>query len=144
MNSHPKDAAVVAGDRPLDELVGVFERAERATKGIALRWLLQTDIPLRAACVMLTLDPDDAPFTAREVAEFIGISVEDATHALHELRSLGYAREEKRRYAATEKGSQAYESLTRARLDALAAFASAMSDEDRRRLADSLTGQGHG
>jgi predicted transcriptional regulator len=41
---------------------------------------------------------------AGEVAEAIGISIDDATLALHELRSRGYVREEKRRYHPTDQG----------------------------------------
>ena len=88
---------------------------------------------------MLILDPEDAPLSAGEVAEAIGISVDDATRALHELRALGYAREAKRRYEPTDKGMRAHESLAGARRDALTAFASSLSEAQRRELAAALS-----
>jgi predicted transcriptional regulator len=93
---------------------------------------------------MLMLEPEDTPITAGEVAQAIGISIDDATRALHELRSLGYAREEKRRYEATDKGTQVHGSLASARRDSLAAFVSALSEEERRRLADALRSERQG
>jgi Mn-dependent DtxR family transcriptional regulator len=62
-----------------------------------------------------------------EVAEAIGISIDDATLALHELRSLGYVREEKRRYHPTDEGMRLHASLTRAPRRALTAFLSRLS-----------------
>jgi hypothetical protein len=79
-----------------------------------------------------------------EVAEAIGISIDGATVALHELHSLGYAREEKRRYWPTEEGVRVRASLARARRKALAAFLSALSEEDRRHLTNARTDQGEG
>jgi DNA-binding MarR family transcriptional regulator len=122
----------------VDPLVETLDRADRATKPVLVRWLLNAEVPFMAASVMLILDPEDAPFTAGDVAEMIGISVDDATRALHELRSLGFAQEERRRYEPTEKGRQAHESLAGARRDALAAFVSSMSEAERRELADAL------
>jgi DNA-binding MarR family transcriptional regulator len=76
--------------------------------------------------------------SASEVADAIGISVDDATRALHELRSLGYAREEKRRYLPTERGREAHASRANARREALAESISHLSEADRRALARAL------
>ena len=57
---------------------------------------MDAGLPLFSACVLLVLDPKDGPMRLGEVAEAMGISTDDAARALHELRSLGYAREEKR------------------------------------------------
>jgi DNA-binding MarR family transcriptional regulator len=120
-----------------DPLVELFERADRATVPVTLRWLLHAEIPLLPASVMLVLDPEDAPLTAGQVAEAIGISVDDAMRALHELRSMGYAHEVGRRHEPTEKGRLAHESLAAARRNALMSFVSGLSEDERRRLHDS-------
>ena len=96
-------------------------------------------MPFLSACVFLTMDPPDMPIGAREVADEIGISVEDATLALHELRSLGYAREEKRRYEPTEKGLQTHALLTQVRRDALGSAIASLSADERHTLGQALT-----
>jgi DNA-binding MarR family transcriptional regulator len=118
----------------LDGLVSALDHAARESNKVLVRWLLEAELPRLSACILLTLDPEDAPMRAGEVAEAIGISIDDATLGLHELRSLGYAREEKRRYSPTEEGLRVHASLTRARRNAIAAFLSALSPEDRRHL----------
>jgi len=109
-----------------DAQLELLEAADRATKPVTLRWLLNSEIPLLAASVMLVLDPEDAPLSPGQVAEAIGISVDDAARALHELRSLGYAQEKSRRYEPTEKGLREHESLANARREALVAFVSSL------------------
>jgi Mn-dependent DtxR family transcriptional regulator len=109
---------------------------------VLVRWLLDAEVPLFASCVLFTLDPDDAPMSVREVAEAIGISTDDAARALHELRSLGYAREDKRRYEPTEEGRRLHASLVGARREALAAFLSGLDEEGRRDLAAALRSHG--
>jgi DNA-binding MarR family transcriptional regulator len=54
------------------------------------------------------------------------------------LRSLGYAREEGRRYEPTEKGRRLCASLTAARRRALRTFFSELSAEERRDLIEAL------
>jgi hypothetical protein len=126
-------------DTTLDDLVKSLDGAARESNKVLVRWLLDAELPLLSACILITLDPADAPMGSREVADAIGISIEDATLALHELRSLGYAREEKRRYFPTEGSLRVHASLTRARRKAIAAFLSALSEEDRRHLASART-----
>jgi hypothetical protein len=98
----------------LDGLVSALDRAARESNKVLIRWLLDAKLPRLSACILLTLDPEDAPMRAGEVAEGIGISIDDATLGLHELRSLGYAREDRRRYSPTEEGREVHASLTRA------------------------------
>ena len=131
-------------DAILDGLVRSLDGAGRESNKVLVRWILDAEVPLLSACVLITLDPEDAPVGAGEVAEAIGISIEDAMLALHELRSLGYAREEKRRYEPTEEGMRVHASLMRARRKAIAAFLSALSEEDRRHLTRATTDQGEG
>ena len=121
-------------DTTLDGLVRSLDSAGRQSNKVLVRWLLDAELPLLSACILIALDPDDGPMGAREVAEAIGISVEDAMLVLQELRSLGYVREEKRRYSPTEEGLRVHASLTRARRKAIAAFLSALSGEARRHL----------
>jgi DNA-binding MarR family transcriptional regulator len=132
---------VTDSDTTLDALVKSLDIAGRESNKALVRWLLDAEVPLLSACILITLDPEDAPMRAGEVADAIGISIEDATLALHELRSLGYAREEKRRYSPTEEGLRLHASLTRARRKAIASFLSGLSDEDRRHLVDARTDQ---
>jgi hypothetical protein len=141
---HPEQEPAADGETTLDGLVRSLDSASRESNKILARWFLDAELPLLSACIMITLDPEDAPMRAGEVAEAIGISIEDATLALHELRSLGYAREEKRRYWPTEEGLRVHASLTRARRKAIASFLSALSDEDRRHLSSARTDQGQG
>jgi hypothetical protein len=91
--SNPGQARAEIGGLP-EALVEGVDRAGRAANRVLVRWLLGTELSLLSACVLVALDPPEEPVGAREVANTIGISVEDVTHALHELRSLGYAREE--------------------------------------------------
>lgn len=125
-----------------DALVKVLYRTGLTVNRVVLRWLLNAEIPLLSAGVLLTLEPPDTPMSAGEVADAIGISVEDATRALHELRSLGYATEEKRRYLPTEKGRETHAALARARRQALAESVSRLSDVQRRDLARALGAAG--
>jgi DNA-binding MarR family transcriptional regulator len=141
---HPGDPPTAESDTALDGLIKSLDSAGRESNKVLVRWLLDAELPLLSACVLITLDPEDAPMRSGEVAEAIGISVEDATLALHELRSLGYAREEKRRYLPTEEGLRVHASLTGARRKAIAAFLSALSEEDRRQLTSARTDQGEG
>jgi predicted transcriptional regulator len=127
----------------LDALVEHLDSAGRAQNKVLVRWLLDAEVPLFAACVLFTLDPEDAPMAVGEVAEAIGISVEDAARAVHELRSLGYAREEQRRYEPTEEGLRLHASLQRARREALAAFLSGLDEEARHDLAAAMGSPGH-
>jgi hypothetical protein len=113
-----------------------LDRAAREADKVLVRWLVEADLALRSSCILVTLDPDDAPMSAGEVAQELGISIDDPIRALHELRSLGYARERHRRYEPTEKGRQLHASLTVARREALMAFFSGLSDEDRRVLVE--------
>lgn len=138
---HLGDPVTAGSDTTLDGLVNSLDIAGRESNKVLVRWLLDAEVPLLSACILITLDPEDAPMGATEVAEAIGISIVDATLALHELRSLGYAREEKRRYSPTEQGLRVHASLTRARRKAIASFLSGLSDEARRHLADARTDQ---
>jgi predicted transcriptional regulator len=104
-----------------------------------VRWLLEVDVPLSAACVLFTLDPQDAPMGMGDVAETIGVSVEDAAQALKELRSLGYAREDGRQYEPTKEGERLHASLTSARRAALATFLESLTERQRRDLAQALS-----
>jgi predicted transcriptional regulator len=124
------------------QLTETLAAAGRAANGVLVRWLLNCGVPLYSACVLVTLDPDDAPMGTGEVAEAIGIPVEDAHRALRELHSLGYVSEEKRLYRPTEEGRRLHESLTNARRDALAAFLSELRDEERSELIAALKAQG--
>ena len=138
---HPGDPVTAGNDTTLDGLVTSLDIAGRESNKALVRWLLDAEIPLLSACILITLDPEDAPMRAGEVADAIGLSIDDATLALHELRSLGYAREEKRRYSPTEEGLRLHASLTRARRKAIASFLSGLSDEDRRHLGGARTDQ---
>jgi DNA-binding MarR family transcriptional regulator len=126
------------GAAALDDLVKSLDKAERAANKVFVRWLLHTEVPLLSACVLFTLDPEDAPLGSREVADELGIPIEDATRALHELRSLGFAHEYKRRYEPTQEGERLHASLVRARREALAAFLSGLDEQGRRDLAAAL------
>jgi predicted transcriptional regulator len=123
-------------------LADSLDRAGRAANKVLVRWLLDADVPLFAACVLFTLDPEEAPMSVGEVAEAIGISTDDAARGLHELRSLGYAREEARRYEPTEEGRRLHASLANARRKALVTFLSSLSDEERHALAFGPDAQG--
>jgi hypothetical protein len=95
---HPGESPAAEIDTTLDGLVRSIDSASRGSNQVLVRWLLDAELPLLSACIVITLDPEDAPMRAGEVGEAIGISTDDARLALHELRSLGYAREDKRRY----------------------------------------------
>jgi DNA-binding MarR family transcriptional regulator len=135
-----KDPDPTESDSGADALLEGLNSADLAVNRAVVRWLLDADMPFLSACVYLTLDPPDTPIGAREVAEEIGISVEDATLALHELRSLGYAREEGRRYEPTEKGLEVHASLMQVRRDALGSAIASLSAAERQRLGQALTG----
>jgi predicted transcriptional regulator len=120
------------------ELPESLDQAGRVANRVLVRWLVDTGVSLLSACVLTTLHPDDAPMNGGEVAETIGISVEDAMRALSELRSLGYVREEKRRYEPTEEGRRLHESLTAARREAVGTLFSELDDQARQKLIAAL------
>jgi DNA-binding MarR family transcriptional regulator len=130
--THSGESTPAERDSGLDHLVRSLDRAGRASNRVLVRWLSDADVPLLSACVLFALDPEDGPVGMGDVAEAIGISVDDAARALHELRSLGYARENGRQYESTEKGERLLGSLASARREALAAFPSGLSEAERR------------
>jgi DNA-binding MarR family transcriptional regulator len=134
-----KDPGPTESDSGNDALLEGLNGADLVVNRAVVRWLLDADMPFLSACVFLTMDPPETPIRAREVAEEIGISVDDATLALHELRSLGYAREEGRSYEPTEKGLEVHASLTQVRRDALGSAIASLSAEERHRLGQALT-----
>jgi hypothetical protein len=144
VTTRPDEPAPREGDARLDHLVDSLDRAAREANKVLVRWLLDAEVPLLSACVLFTLDPEDAPVGMAEVAGTIGISVEDAAAALHELRSLGYAQEKSRQYEASERGDRLLASLATARRAALAAFLSSLSDAERREFVEVLSDPGPG
>jgi predicted transcriptional regulator len=134
--THSGEPSPAEREDPPDALVKSLDRAGRAANKALVRWLLDAEVPLFAACVLVTLEPPDSPMSVGEVAEAIGSSNDEAARALHELRSLGYAREEKRRYEPTEEGLRVHASLASARREAIATFLSDLSEDERRELAE--------
>jgi hypothetical protein len=133
--THSGEPSQADRDVPLDRLVRRLDGAGRAANKALVRWLLDADVPLLAACVLVTLEPPDSPMSVGQVAEAIGVSNDEAARALHQLRSLGYAREENRRYEPTQEGLRIHTSLANARREALTAFISGLSEDERRQLA---------
>ena len=140
--THPTEPSQAHGETVLDGLVKSLDRAGRASNKVLVRWVLDVELPLLSACVLVTLDPDDTPMSSGDVAEAIGISVDEAIKALRELVSLGYAREDKRRYEPTDQGLQLHASLIDARREALDAFLTRLSEEEQRDLAGALANAG--
>lgn len=66
-------------------------------------------------------------------------SSDPAARALHDLRSLGYAREEKRLYEPTGEGIQLHASLESARRQALRASLSSLGADERCELAEAVS-----
>jgi hypothetical protein len=123
-------------DAVLDGLMKSLDSPARAANKALVRWLVSTDPPLMATCILFTLEPPNAPLGVREVADSIGITVDEAAQGLRELRSLGYVREAGRRYEATDAGLRLHASLSGARREALAAFLRSTGDEELRELAE--------
>ena len=140
--SLPGDSTPAEREAVLDGLVKTLDSAGIATNKAFVRWLLDVELPAVPACALFTLGTGDAPMGMRDVAAAIGISIDDAALALHEVRSLGYAREEKRRYEPTDGGRRLLASLADARREALGAFLSGLSEDARLELAAVLRRQG--
>jgi hypothetical protein len=119
---------------------GLDENADRALRElnkVFVRWLLGSEVPLFAACVLMSLNPH-GPLGPSEVADEIGISVDDAARAMHELRTLGYAEENERRYDLTEAGLRLHDGLRKARLEAVQAFVGTLSRDELDALFEDL------
>jgi DNA-binding MarR family transcriptional regulator len=123
-------------DAVLNSLAESLDRPAREANKALVRWLLDAELPLFATCVLFTLEPPRSPVGVREVADMLGISIEDASRALRELRGLGYVQEDKRRYEPTEEGLRVHASLASARREALAAFLASVGDDELRELAE--------
>lgn len=134
--THSGEQSPAEGDALVDGLVESLDSAVRASNRAVARWLFDAEVPLFAACLLLTIPPPDAPMSMGEIAAAIGVSIDDAARGVHELRSLGYASENKRRYEATEEGRRVHASLTSARREALAAFLSGLGEDERYELAE--------
>jgi hypothetical protein len=138
----------LSGDPPagreavLDRLVKTLDPAGIATNKAFVRWLSDVKLPAAPSCALFTLGTGDAPMGIGDVAAAIGTSIDDTALALHELRALGYAREEKRRYEPTDGGKRLLASLADARREALGAFLSGLSEDARLELAGVLRRQG--
>jgi hypothetical protein len=138
----------LSGDPPagreavLDRLVKTLDPAGIATNKAFVRWLSDVKLPALPSCALFTLGTGDAPMGIGDVAAAIGTSIDDTALALHELRALGYAREEKRRYEPTDGGKRLLASLADARREALGAFLSGLSEDARLELAGVLRRQG--
>jgi hypothetical protein len=106
--------------------------------GLLTAGVIYVLVSLAASMVVPTgrLAVSDGPLL--EVVQVGPLAMEDAMRALQELRSLGYAREEKRRYFSTDPGRETRASLARPRRAALAASVAELSEEERRDLARAL------
>jgi predicted transcriptional regulator len=117
-----------------DALLDLFDEASRVSGTVLLPWLTSAGVPLLAACVLVSVAPEDTPTSVAEVAKATGLSADDAHRALQQLRESGYAHEENRQYVPTEKGARLHAEFTDARREALAKFLSSLSDDRRRAL----------
>jgi hypothetical protein len=93
------------------------------------------DLRLLLACA---LKVDDGPVAISELAELAGFSLDVAFPAIHSLRSRGYLREERRRYALSEQGQELVGKLDAAHREGVQAYVEQLDSEDRERLSKAL------
>jgi predicted transcriptional regulator len=122
--------------------VDALDERWRATTDVILRWLISTEMPLVSAAILATLESGGRPLRAREVADALAVSVDDAMKTLHLLQQSGDVAEEGRHFAPTPKGHQATVSLTSTRRESLAAFVDGLGTRERAQLGGIL-GKGH-
>jgi DNA-binding MarR family transcriptional regulator len=97
-------------------------------------WAEQYELSFANLRLLLALTIEEGSTTVAELAELAGLSLQAAYPAIHELQSRGYLREERRRYAVTERGEDLLAGLDAAHRDGIRAYVDGLDPSERRRL----------
>jgi DNA-binding MarR family transcriptional regulator len=82
----------------------------------------------------LAVKIDDGPVAISELADLAGFPLDVAYPATHRLRSRGYVREERRRYALSQQGQELVAMLDAAHREGIQAYVDQLDPEEQQRL----------
>jgi DNA-binding MarR family transcriptional regulator len=82
----------------------------------------------------LAVKIEDGPVAISELADLAGFPLDVAYPATHRLRSRGYVREERRRYALSQQGQELVAMLDAAHREGIQAYVDQLDPEEQQRL----------
>jgi DNA-binding MarR family transcriptional regulator len=97
-------------------------------------WSEQVKLSFEDLRLLLALTMADGPPAATEIAELSGLPLGAVYRAIGKLRSRGYLREERRRYALTEQGDDLVATLDSAHREGIQAYVDDLDANERRAL----------
>jgi hypothetical protein len=99
-------------------------------------WAEQYELSFEDLRLLLALAVkiDDGPCVISELADLAGFPLDVAYPATHRLRSRGYVREERRRYALSQQGQELVAMLDAARREGIQAYVDQLDPEEQQRL----------
>jgi DNA-binding MarR family transcriptional regulator len=99
-------------------------------------WAEQSELSFEDLRLLLALalKIDDGPAAVSELGDLAGFPVDVAYPATHSLRRRGYLREERRRYALTQRGRELIAMLDAAHREGIQAYVDTLDPEERGRL----------
>jgi hypothetical protein len=103
-------------------------------------WAEQSELSFEDLRLLLALalKVDAGPATVSELGDLAGFSLDVAYPAIHSLRGRGYLREERRRYALSERGQELVARLDAAHREGIRAYVDTLDREERGRLLDAF------
>jgi DNA-binding MarR family transcriptional regulator len=104
------------------------------------RWAEQSELSFEDLRLLLALayKVDDGPISVSELADLAGFPLDVAYPATHSLRSRGFLREERRRYALSEQGRELVAGLDAAHREGIEAYVDTLDGEERQRLCEAF------
>jgi hypothetical protein len=99
-------------------------------------WAEQYELSFEDLRLLLALAVkiDDGPCAISELADLAGFPLDVAYPATHRLRSRGYVREERRRYALSQQGQELVAMLDAAHREGIQAYVDQLDPEEQQRL----------
>ena len=99
-------------------------------------WAEQYELSFEDLRLLLALAVkiDDGPAAISELADLAGFPLDVAYPATHRLRSRGYVREERRRYALSQQGQELVAMLDAAHREGIQAYVDQLDPEEQQRL----------
>jgi DNA-binding MarR family transcriptional regulator len=127
-------AAATSSDPLVDTLATRLRRMDLVGWQRIASWAEERELTFEKLRLLLALTIEDGPTAARELADVAGLSLHAAYPAIHSLRRGGYLREERRRYALTERGQDLAATLDAARREGIQAYVDHLDPDERRQL----------
>src|SRR4051812_10613632 len=101
-------------------------------------WAEQVELSFENLRVLLAINVCDGPVAAHELAALAGLPLHAAYPAIGGLRTRGFLREERRRYALTEHGQELTATLDAVHREGIQAYVDDLDPSERHRLREAF------